>query len=36
MDWVKKTNFEKIQRLLEISEQERHHEILLTVRNLHD
>ena len=36
MDWVEKTNFEKIQRLLEISEQERHHEILLTVRNLHD
>ena len=26
----------KIQRLLEIFEQERHHEVLLTMKNLHD
>ena len=26
----------KIQRLLEISKHERHHEVLLTVKNLHD
>ena len=28
--------FSKIRRLLEIFEQERHHEVLLTVKNLHD
>ena len=36
MDWVEKASFEKIRRLLEISEQERHHKILLTVRKLQD
>ena len=36
MHWVEKASFEKIRRLLEISEQERHHEVLLTVKNLHD
>ena len=34
MNWVEKASFNKIQKLLEISERERHHEILLTVRNL--
>ena len=34
--WVERTSFAKICRLLEISEQERHHEVLLTVKNLHD
>ena len=29
-------SFAKIRRLLEISEQEWHHEVLLTVKNLHD
>ena len=33
---MEKANFEKIQRLLDISEWEWHHEILLTVKNLHD
>ena len=36
MHWVERASFEKIQRLLEISEQERHHEVLLTAKNLHD
>ena len=36
MNWVEKDSFKKIQKLLEISEWERHHEILLTVRNLHE
>ena len=36
MDWLEKASFEMIRRLLEISEQERHHEILLTVRKLRD
>ena len=35
MHWVERSSFEKIRRLLEISEQERHHEVL-TVKNLHD
>ena len=34
MNWVEKASFKKIQKLLEISKRERHHEILLTVRNL--
>ena len=34
--WVERASFEKIRRLLEISEQERHHKVLLTVKNLHD
>ena len=36
MHWVERASFEKIRRLLEISEQERHHEVLLIVKNLHD
>ena len=36
MHWVERASFEKIQRLLEISKQERHHEVLLIVKNLHD
>ena len=36
VNWVEKASFEKIQRLLEISEPERHHEILLTAKNLRD
>ena len=34
MKWVEKTSFEKIRRLLEISEQERHFQVLLTRRNI--
>ena len=34
--WVERANFAKIRRLLEISEQEMHHEVLLTVKNFHD
>ena len=34
--WVERASFAKIRRLLEIFEQERHHEVLLTVKNLHD
>ena len=34
--WVEKASFKKIQSLLEISERERHHEILLTVKNLRE
>ena len=34
--WVERAGFEKIQRLLEISEQELHHEVLVTEKNLHD
>ena len=34
--WVERASFRKIQRFLEISEQEQHHEVLLTVKNLHD
>ena len=33
---MEKASFKKIQRLLEISEWERHHEILLTAKNLHE
>ena len=33
---VEKADFKKIQKLLKISERERHHEILLTVKNLHE
>ena len=36
MHWVERANFTKIRRLLEIFEQEWHHEVLLTVKNLHD
>ena len=36
MHWVERASFAKIRRLLEISEQEQHHEVLLTVKNLHD
>ena len=36
MHWVEKAGFEKIHRMLEIFEQERHHEVLLKVKNLHD
>ena len=36
MHWVERASFAKIGRLLEISERERHHEVLLTVKNLHD
>ena len=34
--WVERASFAKISKLLEISEYERHHESLLTVKNLHD
>ena len=34
VNWVEKASFKKIQKLLEIFEQEQHHEILLTTRNL--
>ena len=34
--WVERANFAKIRRLLEIFEHKRHHEVLLTVKNLHD
>ena len=36
VNWVEKASFKKIQKLLEISERERHHEILLTARNLRE
>ena len=36
VNWVEKASFKKIQRLLEISERERHHEILLTAQNLRE
>ena len=36
VQWVKKASFEKIHRLLEVFEQERHCEILLTLKNLAD
>ena len=36
MHWVERAGFVKIRRLLEISELKWHHEILLTVKNLHD
>ena len=34
--WVERANFAKIRRLLRIFEQERYHEVLLTMNNLHD
>ena len=34
MQWVEKASLEKIRRLLEVSEQERHCEVLLTLNNL--
>ena len=36
VNWVEKAIFEKIRKLLEISERERHHEVLLTLKNLGD
>ena len=36
VNWMEKASFKKIQRLLEISKWERHHEILLTAKNLHE
>ena len=35
-NWVEKTSFKKIQKLLEISERERNHKMLLTTRNLRE
>ena len=34
VNWVEKASLEKIRRLLEISEYERHYEVLLTLKNL--
>ena len=34
MQWVKKASLEKIRTLLEVSEQERHCDVLLTLKNL--
>ena len=36
VNWVGKAGFKNIQKLLEISKRERHHEILLTVKNLRE
>ena len=36
MQWVEKASLEKIRRLLEVSEQERHCDVLLTLKNLVD
>ena len=36
MHWVERASFLKIRRLLEIYDHERHHEVLLTMKNLHD
>ena len=36
MQWVEKVSIEKIRRLLEISELERHCDVLLTLKNLAD
>ena len=36
VNWVEKASFEKIRKLLEISERERHHDVLLTLKNLDD
>ena len=33
---MERASFEKIRKLLEISERERHHEVLLTLKNLGD
>ena len=34
VNWVENASFEKIRKLLEISEVDRHHEVLLTLKNL--
>ena len=34
MKWVEKSSIEKIRRLLEISERERHYQVLLTRENI--
>ena len=34
MNWVEKSSFEKIRRLTEISEQERHYKVILTLDNM--
>ena len=36
VEWVEKTSFEKIRRLFEVSERERHYKVLLTLKNLAD
>ena len=36
VNWVENASFEKIRKLLEIFERERHHEVLLTLKNLGD
>ena len=36
VQWVEKASLEKIRKLLEVSEQERHYEVLLTLKNLAD
>ena len=36
MQWVEKASLEKIRKLLEVSEQKRHCEVLLTLKNLAD
>ena len=36
VNWVEKASFEKIRKLLDIFEQKRHHEVLLTLKNLGD
>ena len=36
MHWMERASFAKIRRLLEIFEQEQHHEVLLTMKNFHD
>ena len=36
VNYVEKAGFKKIKKLLEISEREQHHEVLLTMNNLHE
>ena len=36
VEWVEKASFEKIRRLLEVSERERHYKVFLTLKNLAD
>ena len=36
VNWVKKASLERIRRLLEITEAERNHELLLSVKNLRE
>ena len=36
VEWVEKASFEKIRRLLEVSEREHHYKVLLTLKNLAD